>query len=82
MSATVRAAWLLLQTSRLGVTPTSTRGTKSRSTTYLSLGCRLGASAWLLMCAINKVLPSLGWVATYSAASTPATPGLFSTRTC
>ena len=38
------------------------------------MGCRLGASAWLLMCAISSVEPSLGCVATYSAASTPATP--------
>ena len=34
------------------------------------------------MCAISSVAPSLGCCATYSAASTPATPALVSTMTC
>jgi hypothetical protein len=34
------------------------------------------------MCAMSNVLPSLGCCDTYSAASTPATPPLFSTMTC
>ena len=56
-----------LAMSRFGVTPTSTIGTKSRSTLRRSFGCRLGARAWLLMCAMSSVLPSLDCKATYSA---------------
>ena len=37
--------------------------------------------AWLLMCAINKVLPSPGCLATKSAAMVPDAPALFSMMT-
>ncbi|OQC06493.1 MAG: hypothetical protein BWX79_02081 [Alphaproteobacteria bacterium ADurb.Bin100] len=40
-----------------------------------------GASAWLLIWAMSKVLPSPGCLLTKSAAITPAAPALFSITT-
>ena len=57
-------------------------GAKSFSGSNFAVGSVIGLMTWVVVVPIARVYPSFGWPLTYSAPTTPAPPGRFSTSTC
>ena len=81
LAAGAPLAWRLGEDQLSGAEATQTTGAKSVSGLYGSLASRCGSTACVPWKPISTVRPFAGDFATWSAASTPLAPVLFSTMT-